>query len=324
MLLLCCVLSSELCGQDTQSSGVASFSRTVQTFKMIGDLELKADIHRHETSTKRPVIVWLHGGALIMGTREGVPQQLLDLAKRERYVVVSLDYRLAPEAKLSQIIEDLRDGLAWVQQTGPDVFQGDTSRMVVAGASAGGYLALMSGITADPPPVAIVSYWGFGDVDGDWTTQPSEAYRKGKLIYRKIALSGVGKEVLTQTNQENGRRRSTYFLYLKQTGLWVNEVSGLDPKKAREKLTPFCPVRNVTAKFPPTLFLHGTADNDVPVGQTIAMAAELKRHGVSHEVITVEGGGHSLWGGDREKINQAFTRSMEYIHEHLSKPEPVK
>lgn len=317
MLILFCTVSQQLCAED---SDPPAFTKTVHTFKTIDGLQLKADVYRHRTAARRPVIVWLHGGALIMGTREGVPRQLTELAKRERYVVVSLDYRLAPQAKLAQIIEDLRDGLAWVQQSGPERFHADTSRLVVAGASAGGYLALMSGITAVPQPTAIVSYWGFGDVDGDWTTQPAEAYRKGKLIDREVALKGVGQKVLTQTNQENGRGRSTYFLYLKQTGLWVNEVSGLDPKKDREKLTPFCPVRNVTSDYPPTLFLHGTADKDVPVGQTLAMAAELKRNGVPHEVITVKGGGHSLWGGDRDRINQAFARSVEYIHERLTQP----
>ncbi len=60
-------------------------------------------------------------------------------------------------------------------------------------------------------------------------------------------------------------------------------------------------------------FLHGTADKDVPVEQSISMARELKRHGVAHEVITIEGGGHSLWGGDRKLIEKAFKRSTEYI-----------
>lgn len=318
--LICC-FSVGISAQEPDSTSIKStaFSKTVHTYKAVDKLQIRADVYRHEDDVQRPVIVWLHGGALIMGSRDGVPKQLLDLAKDEGFVLVSLGYRLAPEAKLHQIMEDLDDGLKWVRQSGPKLFHAQPSRMVVAGASAGGYLALMSGITAQPPPTAIVSYWGFGDVDGDWTTQPSEAYRKGKLIDREAALAGVGQQVLTRTNQKNGRGRSTYFLYLKQTGRWVNEVSGLDPKKDRKKLTPFCPVRNVSPKFPPTLFLHGTADKDVPVEQSLSMARELKRHGVAHEVITIEGGGHSLWGGDRKKIDRAFKRSVDYIRDHLTK-----
>ncbi|NQT11508.1 MAG: hypothetical protein HQ582_02085 [Planctomycetes bacterium] len=48
--------------------------------------------------------------------------------------------------------------------------------------------------------------------------------------------------------------------------------------------------------------------------------AELKRLGRPHELITVENGGHSLWGGDPKLIEQAFARSIEYIHEQLSAP----
>lgn len=298
----------------------SEFAKTTHTYKTVDELSVKADVYRHRDDVARPVVVWLHGGALIMGSRSGVPKILLELAEKRRFVVVSLGYRLAPEASLAEIISDLRDGLAWVRQSGPRLFAADPSRLVVAGASAGGYLALMSGITAEPPPTAIVSYWGFGDVDGDWTTQPSEAYRKGKLIDKQQAWAGVGRQVLTETNQQNGSGRATLFLYLKQTGGWLAAVSGLDPQRDRDQITSYCPIRNVSPEFPPTLFLHGTADKDVPVEQSLAMAKQLERHGVPHELITIEGGGHSLWGGDRKLIEQAFERSMEYIAEHLEKP----
>ena len=233
------------CCQVQADEEAAKFSKREFTYKTVGDLKIRADVYRHEDSEKRPVVVWLHGGALIMGSRTGVPKQLLELAEAERFVVVSLGYRLAPEAKLQEIISDLRDGLAWVLQSGPEVFHAEPSRLVVAGASAGGYLALMSGIATDAPPTAIVSYWGFGDVDGDWTTKPSEAYRKGRLIKKDDAWAGVGERVLTATNQTNGRGRATFFLYLKQTGQWLNAISGLDPTTDRERITPFCPARNV-------------------------------------------------------------------------------
>ena len=298
---------------------VEDFAKQTLTYKTVGNLEIKADVYRQAASTPRPVIVWLHGGALIMGSRTGVPKQLIDLARQERFVLVSLGYRLGPEAQLDEIIQDLRDGMGWVYQQGPELFQADPSRLVVAGASAGGYLALMSGISQEHRPIAIVSYWGFGDVDGDWTTKPSDAYRRGKLIDENLAHAGVGGEVLTSTNQENGRGRSTYFLYLKQTGRWINEMTGIDPATEKEKLRPFCPIYHVTPEFPPTLFLHGTADKDVPVEQSIAMAAALEKHGVSNESILIENGGHSLWGGDRKLIDQAFQRSFDYITEHLTK-----
>ena len=80
----------------------AKFSKAEFTFKTDGELNIRADVHRHASSEKRPVVVWLHGGALIMGSRTGVPKQLLELAEAEQFVIASLGYRLAPEAQLTK------------------------------------------------------------------------------------------------------------------------------------------------------------------------------------------------------------------------------
>ena len=53
-------------------------------------------------------------------------------------------------------------------------------------------------------------------------------------------------------------------------------------------------MRNVTKEYPPTLLLHGEQDTDVPCAQSVAMAAELKRVGVEHELATYAGGIHGF------------------------------
>jgi acetyl esterase/lipase len=58
------------------------------------------DVYRPEGNDVRPVIVWIHGGALIMGNREGIHPQVSALAQVNGYALVSIDYRLAPETKL--------------------------------------------------------------------------------------------------------------------------------------------------------------------------------------------------------------------------------
>src|SRR5438445_9150317 len=76
------------------------------TFKTVGELPIKADVYRLPGDEVRPVIVWIHGGALISGTRVNGP----NAEQRKRYlkagyVIVAIDYRLAPETKLTGIIE---------------------------------------------------------------------------------------------------------------------------------------------------------------------------------------------------------------------------
>ena len=102
-------------------------------YKTVGELKIQADVHRPDDAQSRPVLVWLHGGALVMGSKKGVPQDLRDLCRAEGYCLVSADYRLAPQVKLPQIIGDLQDFMKWVTEKGLELFHADASRIVVAG-----------------------------------------------------------------------------------------------------------------------------------------------------------------------------------------------
>jgi acetyl esterase/lipase len=65
------------------------------TYKQAGELKILADVYP-AAGEKRPVVIWIHGGALIMGYRKGVPAWLLEASRKNEYVLVSIDYRLAP------------------------------------------------------------------------------------------------------------------------------------------------------------------------------------------------------------------------------------
>jgi acetyl esterase/lipase len=295
------------------------FVKTTHTFKTVGAVKIVADIYRPDDVEKLPVVVWIHGGALINGNRNSVPRNLSELCRKERYVLVSIEYRLAPEVKIASIIEDVEDAFKWLHDKGPTLLNIDARRIVVTGGSAGGYLTLMTGFRVKPRPTALVAYWGYGDVDGDWYTKPSEHYRKSApLVDKETAFKGVGAAVIAGTDGSDGQKfRGRFYLYLRQNGLWTKEVTGFDPEKDRSKLDPFCPVRNVTADFPPTMLVHGTEDTDVPYELSANMAKELARHKVQHELVTVRGAGHGLSGGDKKIVDAAYEKSLAFIREKL-------
>ena len=84
-------------------------TKTTYTYKTVGNCAIKADVYRAAGATIRPVVIWIHGGALIMGNREQIDKALLGKLVKAGYVIVSIDYRLAPETKLAAILEDLTD-----------------------------------------------------------------------------------------------------------------------------------------------------------------------------------------------------------------------
>ncbi|MET0426844.1 MAG: alpha/beta hydrolase [Actinoplanes sp.] len=95
-------------------------------------------------ATAAPCIYWIHGGGMVMGNRYSQLDIPLEWLDRFGAVVVSVDYRLAPEARGSALLDDCYRGLTWVAEHAAELGI-DPARIVVAGASAGGGLA--AGVT---------------------------------------------------------------------------------------------------------------------------------------------------------------------------------
>ena len=185
-------LALAACAQQA-SADDAQWTKETIVYKTVGPTRIEADVYRRNGTESRPCVVWIHGGALIMGSRQGVPRDIRELCQAQNYVLVSLDYRLAPEVKLPAIIEDLQDAFRWIHDQGVSKYHIDPQKILVAGGSAGGYLTLMSGICVKPRPQALLSYYGYGDIDAPWYTEPSEHYRKQPLVTanRHTASSGA-------------------------------------------------------------------------------------------------------------------------------------
>lgn len=86
------------------------------------------------------VLYWIHGGGFVIGTPEMGHQFCTRVADELNVLVVSVDYRLAPENPFPEGIEDCYTGLRWVRQQARDLGI-DSARIAVGGDSAGGGLA---------------------------------------------------------------------------------------------------------------------------------------------------------------------------------------
>lgn len=107
----------------------------------------------------RPVVYYTHGGGMMLGDNRTGLETPLDWAQELDAVVVSVEYRLAPEHPYPAPLEDVYAGLSWVGENAKEI-GGDPERIIVSGTSAGGGLtaglALLSRDRKGPSPIGQV------------------------------------------------------------------------------------------------------------------------------------------------------------------------
>ena len=287
--------------------------KETKVYKQVNDCSISADIYYQGAGS--PVIIYIHGGALIFGSRLWLSAEQIKFFTQAGFSVVNIDYRLAPETAFEQIVEDIRDAIAWVRTKAVEWYDFDISNIAVMGGSAGGYLSLLTG-TMGIKPKAIVSFYGYGDILGDWLARSSDFYCRKPLINRMKALASVGQKQTTDGDWE----RFNFYLYCRQQGVWLQEVTGMDRDNDIQALSRFIPIQNITEDYPPTLLLHGDQDTDVPYEQSVLMYEKLQERGISSDLITIEGADHVFdQHFHQPAVQNAFVKVAAFLKTHLSK-----
>jgi acetyl esterase/lipase len=284
---------------DLQTS-VALFQkvRTVPNvvYERANGWEGKLDVYAQRTppnGPSTPVVIFIHGGGWVQGTKEASVLQGVLPYIAMGYSVVNVEYRLANVSLAPAAIEDCRCALRWIAAHAKD-YNFDANRLIVAGASAGGHLALTTGMipsnagfdrtcqTPDEPRVAaIVNFFGIADVAD--------------------LLDGPNKKPFPES-----------WPYTVQ---WLgNQPNRADVAKASSPLT------YVRAGVPPTISIHGDADPLVPYNHSVRLQDALQKAGVTHELITVPGGGHGNFPPDQWQRAYAAIEKFLTANVRAAKP----
>ena len=140
--------------------------------------KLDVIVRRDDPPTAGPVLVYIHGGAWIIGDKreQGIPM-MHELAAHG-WVCVAVNYRLSPKATWPDHVVDCKRSLAWVRAHVAE-YGGDPSFVAVSGGSAGGHLCALTALTpneaewqpgfedVDTSVDACVPFYGVHDVTGD-------------------------------------------------------------------------------------------------------------------------------------------------------------
>src|SRR6187402_1298941 len=118
-------------GSWLEHGNAAPPEKVTVVYKQAAGVDIKADVYASAATAPRPAVVWIHGGGLINGHREKLFAPVRDFAFANGCVLVSLDYRLAPETKPPEILGDIEDAFRWLRGDGAKQFRIDPDRIAV-------------------------------------------------------------------------------------------------------------------------------------------------------------------------------------------------
>lgn len=285
--------------------------KTTHVYKKCGSLELSLDVLTpSKTVTPDTAIIHYHGGFLVIGNKEiWPPAWLIDAAKRRNWAYITPNYRLLPEASGDEVLSDALDAAQWV-------IDNITRRVIIAGSSAGGYLAVAT--TAQlisPRPVAVLSVYGMLDFSHPRYLNPGFT-----PMHLPTLPQPVLDRIMHQIAETKGQNvtggyqnapdpskdpRMGWILALHQAAAYPQQLTGVAGMAQKLKdvgldaVQPehrkFFPLAfGLTPDFPPTALLHGLADDSVDASQSVNAEQALKKLGIEVLLETVEGKGHGF------------------------------
>lgn len=268
----------------------------------------------------------------------------IDYCQRHEYIFMSADYRLChPSTALDQIddAKSLFNFLAGgFQKQLPENVSLDTTRIAVSGFSAGAYPARAACVYANPKPAVLMTVYGTGGnlLLDHWVTG-----RPPTSIAKFVDLNSVpnllaDKTIVSDDLPASGFLSERFALTVRWEldgtfldgcfgkpglGKIFNEVEYAQrPAAIPVDIKPGFLQLFVAENYPPSVFVHGTADEVVPAEESLEQYEQLKKLGIKTELLLVEDGGHGLvdFGSGfppkpAKGSTEAYDRALEFIAE---------
>lgn len=211
------------------------------------------------------VLIYLHGGGLLYGSRDDLPNLHIETFVNSGYPLICLDYPLAPLADIEMILSDIIASVSCYLSGGIAPFDGSLPYFFF-GRSAGAYLSIMSAIRKDLPklPAGVLSYYGYGFLTDLWYSSPAPFY---------TALPPASESVfdtLPDYLHAEGAIETHYsaYVYARQSGKWLSTFF-----HDREKFFYADYSLRQIYDYPVPLFTaHSANDPDVPFSEYMSLS----------------------------------------------------
>ena len=252
-----------------------------------GDREMRVDLFKPKRKGKYPAVVIVHGGAWITGHYTMENPLAIALARRG-YVAVTVEHRLSNEKKYPAQIHDLKASVRWLRANARR-FDIDENRIGAVGASSGGHLVALLGVTNEMP-----KFEGDGGNEKFSSRVQSVVDIDGTATF--VDPGNIEKEIKGPWDTNT---RLTGFTYAQNPEIW-KEAS---------------PITHVNQRSAPTLFLNSSSFR--PFQQREEMAAKLNALGITSEIVVVPDTPHPFWlfrpwfDATVENIDRFFKKTLK-------------
>jgi acetyl esterase/lipase len=257
-------------------------------------------------ATSGVTLVYLHGGGYAVLDKDLLTRRLFARLAAQGHVIVDVAYRQYPECAVPGMAADVLRAVAWVREHAAELGI-DPDRIVLAGGSAGGHLALLAGYGYSSPAItppelvgtdllvrAVVSYYGQVGLDTmywhtsqDKTTRPDDP---------EPDWTAPPPRMLTRLFGDTAVRMRLQFLPFGGSAI---PLTGGTPDAVPERYAEASALTYVDAGCPPTLLMHGSHDEMAPVAAVRTLQAQLEHVGVPVTAVYLPHTDHMFEAGTK-------------------------
>jgi len=236
----------------------------------------------------RPALVFIHGGAWVLGDKGDVDPLVFNAAELGGFHVISIGYRLATEAMWPAQIHDANDAIRWIK-INSEMLGVDPDKLIIVGGSAGAHIGGAVATASD-----ILGLQGSHNLLPPTSTEVALAV----LIfgaYNMNMIVGDGLDLVTDTtcSPEDLAPGLAAVLLLLGCPPSLNILDPLD-NCSQNDLDSSSPELFVDSSDPPMYLAHGSDDCTVPYQQTLGMTDAVENAGLPFVEMIFEGGEHSV------------------------------
>jgi acetyl esterase/lipase len=226
---------------------------------------LALDLYMPAGKKSPSLIVWVHGGAWYLYDKTQHPKQLADSG----FALASLDFRQSTEARFPAQIYDIKAAIRFLRAKAKD-YGYRTDKIAIAGASSGGHLAALVGVTNGNKELE--------GKEGDYLKESSNV----QAIVDYFGASNLT-TILAQS--------TPHGLDVRKPAL--DKLLGGQPEAVQELAKLASPVFHVDKTDPPLLLLHGDQDPQMPINQAHELQGAYEKLGLDVAFDVVHGAGHA-------------------------------